>query len=50
MKIEAYKIESEIDFKVCSTFLYNLNKDKIDKGIANITFENNILIYREIER
>lgn len=50
MKTERYVIKNEIDFKVCSTFLYNLYKAKIDKGLANITLENNILIYREIDR
>ena len=45
---ESYNINNELELNVCSTFLYNLYKDKIDKGLANITFENNVLYYREI--
>ena len=47
---EAYNINNELELEVCSTFLYNLYKEKIDKGLANITFEDNVLYYREIEK
>ena len=50
VEIEKWQVESEIDKKVIATFLYNLNKDYFEKGLANITIENNILTFRKIKK
>ena len=49
---EIYRYKEEIGKNLVINFLYNLNKAKIQSGLANITedTENQLIIYREIER
>ena len=44
-----YNCENDNDRKAVATFLYNLNKQKIDNGLANIEQDKNgNIIFNEI--
>ena len=47
---EIYHYNDEQQRGMVETFLYNLNREKIERGLANITTDtkNHLIYYREI--
>lgn len=42
MNKEIYRCENDFDINIVSTWLYNLYKDKISKGLANIVINTEL--------